>query len=143
MEMKYEPATIDVKYVHEPGWNLSVIEGLPIQRVIWIHFQVGHVRTGHALKTGNQMIIVQAGQVEVLTECEHKVKKFVLRAGGRALLLPAMTWRSYIARTKDAMMTVLCSNIYNELDYIRDYQEYVDAVCESGEEIQEEEGPIH
>lgn len=126
-----KPRTVEIKTVKEPGWVLKVIEGIPIQRVIWINFDAGHVRTGHATRQCEQVLFAQRGEVQVITERNDETKKFLLKPTGHALYIPEMTWRSYKCLTREAMLLVICSNTFRESDYIRDYESFKDEVRQS------------
>lgn len=125
------PKTFDIKKVEEDKWKLFVVEGLPIKRVLWIYLKSGSLRLGHATKKCEQILFAQRGEVQVNVEFDGTKKNFNLKSTGRALYVPAFAWRSYKCLSREAILLVICSEIYDEKDYIRDYEIFKNEIYQS------------
>lgn len=57
-------------------------------------------------------------------------KKIYLEKPYEGLYVPNDMWREMYDFSSDAVLLVLASDFYNEEDYIRDYQQFIDFVKE-------------
>jgi hypothetical protein len=55
----------------------------------------------------------------------------VLSSPDRGLYIPPLTWGSQYQFSSDAVLLVLASHNYDEVDYIRDYTKYLEVVSGS------------
>src|SRR4051812_20184385 len=85
----------------------------------------GAVRGRHAHKQCAQFLICVHGIIDV--ECDDGVDKrrFALDRGTKGLLIPPSIWASETYRTDGAVLAVLCDRVYEENDYIRNYEEFL------------------
>lgn len=85
----------------------------------------GAVRGQHAHRQCIQFLICVHGIIDV--ECDDGVNKqhFKLDRGNKGLLIPASVWTSEVYRTDGAVLAVLCDRLHEEVDYIRNYQEFL------------------
>jgi hypothetical protein len=111
--------------------NLGVVEfsKLPFQvhRIYWISsFKPDAVRGLHAHKTLYQVLILISGSITI--ELYKGVKKELINmsSSSRPLLIDPGTWRVMRDASADAMLMVIASAGYDESDYIRDWDEYLD-----------------
>ena len=87
----------------------------------------GDTRGYHAHKQNKQLLMCFAGTVEVKTIAKDDsgalVEQNHVLNEGDFLYTPEMTWgeQTYY---NNAILNVLCSEKYNEEDYIRDYEEF-------------------
>jgi dTDP-4-dehydrorhamnose 3,5-epimerase-like enzyme len=79
------------------------------------------VRGEHAHKVCEQFLICVKGSLRVVADDGENREAFVLDRPGQGLYLPAMTWASQYAYSKDAVLLVFASHDYDPDDYIRDY----------------------
>ena len=49
----------------------------------------------------------------------------ILSGPGVGLYVPPMVWSTQYAYTSDAMLMGLASDVYDEAEYVRDYDEYL------------------
>jgi len=91
------------------------------------HVPEGETRGYHAHKTNDQFLLCFNGQVIAKTIRKNESGELVEQAHelneGDFLYMPAKTWGEQ-TYSDDAVLHVLCSNKYNEDDYVRDYEEF-------------------
>lgn len=97
-----------------------------IKRVYWTYFTPNDVqRGGHAHKKLEQVIFAVSGTIEFNVENVNGAKqKFVLDNPCKGLYIPKMMWRD-IKFSHSAVLLCIASEIFDEKDYIRDYNEYL------------------
>lgn len=94
-----------------------------IKRVYWTYFTPNDVqRGGHAHRQLEQVIFAVSGTIEFNVEDEAGNKSvFVLDKPHKGLYIPKRTWRD-IKFSHSAVLLCIASEIYDEKDYIRDYE---------------------
>ncbi len=107
--------------------SLAENETLPfeVKRIYWTYFTPEDVeRGGHSHINLEQILIAMAGTIIVKTEMPGGVKNtFVLDSPSKGLLIPKLCWRE-MKYTHNAVQMCIASIIYDEIDYIRDYEEF-------------------
>lgn len=96
-----------------------------IKRVFWTYFTPESViRGGHAHKSTIQAIVAVSGNItfEIQNQKEYK-ETFVLDSPNKLLVIPTLYW-SDIKFSHNAVLLCLASEDYDELEYIRDYNEF-------------------
>ena len=87
----------------------------------------GETRGYHAHKQNKQLLMCFSGRVEVKTvekdDSGNLIEQNHVLNEGDFLYTPEMTWgeQTYY---NNAVLNVLCSEKYNEEDYIRDYEQF-------------------
>lgn len=126
--------TFEFPKISDPRGNLSFIEGarhvpFPIKRVFYIYdVPGGETRGGHAHKECAEVLIAVSGSLQVrLTDGEQE-RTYTLNRANRGLLVPPGLWRTMTDFTTGTVVLALCSREYEEEDYIRDYDEFIDYV---------------
>lgn len=110
--------------------NLSVVEnGIQIpfdmKRAFFIYdVPGGESRAGHAHHTLYQFIIAVGGSFTVHLDDGETKESILLNKPYEGLLLKPGTWSHLVDFSSGAVALVLCSDFYNEDDYIRDYEEF-------------------
>lgn len=96
-----------------------------IKRVYYMYDTGIGVRRGyHAHKKLEQILICIHGSCKIhLDDCKE-TKEIVLDKPYEGLYISNSIWREMYDFTEDAVLMVLASEIYDESDYIRDYQEF-------------------
>lgn len=115
--------------------NLTVVEQLKevpfeIKRVYWTYdVPSGESRGGHAHKQLKQLIVAMSGSFIVNLDDGHGGKEaFHLNHPWEGLLVDTEVWRTLDDFSTGAVCMVLASELYDEEDYIYDYDEFVDYV---------------
>ncbi|MEP0984481.1 FdtA/QdtA family cupin domain-containing protein [Ekhidna sp.] len=98
-----------------------------IKRVYWTYFTPNHIERGnHAHKKLEQLIFAVNGKIDFNLEDSNGNKhKFTLDAPHIGLYIPPGYWRT-IRFSHNAVLLCLASEAYDENDYIRDYNDFLD-----------------
>ena len=112
--------------------KLSVVEKdiipFSIKRVYYLYdVPSDSYRGGHAHKKLIQFMIPLSGSFEVLIDDGNKKKKIMLNKPDKGLLIPQGIWREMDNFSSGAICLVMASHKYDELDYIRDYQTFLES----------------
>ena len=123
---------IEFPKICDPRGNLSFIEGgchvpFPIKRVFYI-FDVpgGAYRGAHAHKENSMVLIALSGSFDLHLSDGKEEKIITLNHATKGVLIPPGVWDSMQNFTTGTVILALCSHYYDEEDYIRDYDEYLD-----------------
>jgi hypothetical protein len=125
---------IDLPKISDPRGNLTFIEGnqhipFEIRRVYYLYDVPGGAeRGGHAHKELSQLIIAMSGSFDVILEEGGEKKRFHLNRSYQGLYVCPMIWRELDNFSSGSVCMVLASNIYEESDYYRDYNDYLRAI---------------
>lgn len=137
MDTFFEPKLIEYPKIEDPRGNLSFIESgklLPfdIERVYWTYdIPSWRERSGRALRTCAEVIIATSGQFTVtIDRGDGNEKRFTLNRSNVGLYLPPMTWRSISDFVSGSTCLVIASKLFDEADYIRDYQQFKSALSD-------------
>lgn len=97
-----------------------------IKRVYYM-FETGEgVRRGfHAHKNLKQILICTSGSCKIHLDDGKETKEIVLDDPSEGLFIANNLWREMYDFSKDAVLMVLASDLYNEKDYIRNYDEFL------------------
>ena len=118
------------KFLDERG-NLSVIEenkNIPfkIERVYWIYdVPGGEKRGGHAYRNNEEFIVALSGAFDIIINDGREKRRFQLNRSYYGLYVPNGFWREMDNFSTNSLAVVLSSTKYNEDDYIRDYDEFI------------------
>jgi hypothetical protein len=124
---------IDLPKISDPRGNLTFIEGgrhipFEIRRVYYLYDVPGGAeRGGHAHKNLHQLIIALSGSFDVILDDGKQKRRFHLNRSYNGIYVCPMIWRELDNFSSASVCMVLASNLYDEADYYRDYQEYVHA----------------
>ncbi len=124
---------IELPKITDPRGNLSFIEGgqhipFDIKRVYYLYdVPGGSERGGHAHKELHQLIIAMSGSFDVLLDDGKEKKHIHLSRSYNGLYVCPMIWRELDNFSSGSVCMVLASNKYDEVDYYRDYVEFMQA----------------
>lgn len=122
---------IELPKITDPRGNLTFVEGgnqipFDIRRVYYLYDVPGGAeRGGHAHKALSQLIIAMSGSFDVILDEGGEKKRFHLNRSYQGLYVCPMMWRELDNFSSGSVCMVLASNIYEESDYYRDYNEYL------------------
>ena len=125
---------IELPKILDPRGNLTYIEGgqhipFDIKRVYYLYDVPGGAeRGGHAHKELSQLIIAMSGSFDVILDEGGEKKRFHLNRSYQGLYVCPMMWRELDNFSSGSVCMVLASNLYEESDYYRDYNEYLKAL---------------
>ena len=92
------------------------------------------VRRGfHAHKNLEQVLICVHGSCKVLLDNGSETSDVVLDKPYEGLYIANNIWREMYDFSPDAVLLVLASQLYDESDYIRDYDEFLAFISSRGE----------
>ena len=125
---------IDLPKIADPRGNLTFIEGpegnchipFEIKRVYYLYdVPGGSLRGGHAHKGLHQLIIAMSGSFDIVLDDGYAKKRVHLNRSYNGLYVCPMIWREMDNFSSGAVCMVLASNLYDEADYYRDYDEFM------------------
>lgn len=100
-----------------------------IKRVYYMYDTKENVRRGfHAHKELEQILICIHGSCKVLLDNGEEKKVVSLEKPYEGLYISNDMWREMYDFSEDAVLMVLASEYYNESDYIRNYDEFLEFV---------------
>lgn len=100
-----------------------------IKRVYYMYdTSEGVTRGCHAHKSLEQILICIHGSCKILLDNGVEKKIVYLEKPYEGLYVPNSMWREMYDFSEDAVLMCLASEVYNENDYIRDYEEFLEFV---------------
>lgn len=97
-----------------------------IKRVYYIYATQPEVRRGfHAHRELEQVLICVHGSCSVLLDDGEVRETVLLDKPHEGLYVPKGIWREMYDFSLDAVLLVLASELYDEADYIRNYDEFL------------------
>lgn len=114
----------------EENGDLVVIENnkdipFEVKRVFFVRAPQASIRGQHAHIECNQFLICSTGRILVLCDDGKNKCSFVLDTPKMGLLIPKGIWAQQKYLTDNSILTVLCDREYEESDYIRDYDDFL------------------
>lgn len=98
-----------------------------VHRVYYLYDVPGGVeRGGHAHKQLFQLIVAASGSFSVTLDDGNAKRTFVLNRPYQGLLVVPGIWRTLEDFSSGSVCMVLASEKYDESDYIRSYEEFVE-----------------
>lgn len=125
---------IELPKITDHRGNLTFVEGgehipFDIRRVYYLYDVPGGAsRAAHGHKELHQLMISMTGAFDVTLDDGYEKKTFHLNRSYYGLYIPPMMWRDLDNFSTGAVCMVLASDIYDEDDYFRNYQEFLTAV---------------
>lgn len=124
MEIKFIPLQA---HGDDRGSLIALEEGINIpfsvKRVYYLFNTKDGVRRGyHAHKTLKQVAIVVRGSCRFVLDDGWEKVEVLLDNPAKGLLIESFMWREMYDFSDDCVLMVLADQLYDESDYIRDYQ---------------------
>ncbi|MCK9159093.1 MAG: FdtA/QdtA family cupin domain-containing protein [Bacteroidaceae bacterium] len=127
----YQCNIIELEKHHHDKGNITVVENnvtIPfrVKRIYYVYDAPGgESRGGHAHKALYQLIVAASGSFSITLD-DGKVKRtFLLNRPYQGLLIAPGIWRTLDDFSSGAVCLVLASEMYDEKDYIRNYNEFL------------------
>lgn len=123
---------LELRQIPRREGKITPVEGLrdipfEIARVYYLYdVPGGENRGGHAHKQLQQLIVSVMGSFDVVLDDGRSNRTVTLNRGYRGLYVPRLIWRELVNFSSGAVCLVLASRPYEEEDYIRDYETFVE-----------------
>lgn len=129
----YDCSIIELdKHHSDRKGNISVVENgitvpFDVKRVYYLYdVPGGESRGSHAHKDLSQLIIAASGSFRVTLDDGNVKRSFILNRPYQGLYVKPGIWRDLEDFSSGAVCMVLASEVYQESDYIRDYQNFLE-----------------
>ena len=125
---------IDLPKIEDARGNLTFVEGdnhipFDIKRVYYLYDVPGGSHRGaHAHRNLHQFMIAMSGSFDVTLTDGHEEQTFHLNRSYFGLYICPMMWRYLDNFSSGAVCMVMASSRYDEGDYIRDYETFLQEV---------------
>jgi dTDP-4-dehydrorhamnose 3,5-epimerase-like enzyme len=125
---------IELPKISDPRGNLTFVEAnrhipFDIKRVYYLYdVPGGSERAGHGHKQLQQLFIAMSGSFDLLIDDGHEKKKYHMNRSYYGLYVCPMIWRDLDNFSSGAVCMVLASDYYDESDYYREYQDFINIV---------------
>lgn len=122
---------IELPKITDRRGNLTVAEQLKnipfvIKRAYWVYdVPAGENRGGHAHKALHQLLVAMSGSFTVNLDNGTEKQSYLLNHPWEGLLIPPGIWRTLDDFSSGAVCMVLADELYDEADYIYDYQDFI------------------
>jgi hypothetical protein len=120
--------------INDPRGNLTFVEAhrhvpFDIRRVYYLYDVPGGAeRGGHAHRALHQLIIAMSGSFDIHLDDGRAKKTIHLNRSYNGLYVCPMIWREIDNFSSGAVCMVLASDFYDEKDYYRNYNLFIDDV---------------
>jgi len=107
---------------------LEEMKNIPfeIKRVYYMYDTIPGVSRGHhAHKKLEQILICVHGSCKVLLDNGSEKEVVILDKPNEGIYISNDIWREMFDFTEDAVLMVLASELYDESDYIRNYDDFI------------------
>lgn len=123
---------IPLTCIKENRGALTVVENNDIpfsfRRVFSVKANEGDVRGNHAHKECKQFMVCLNGEIDILIDDGISQKNFLLDKPNSGVLVPDGIWSTQKYYKQDSVLLVLCDMDYDEDDYIREYDQYLEYI---------------
>ena len=129
-----EGRIIRLSKISDPRGNLTVAQcpdNIPfdIRRVYWTYdIPAGESRGGHAHKQCREVVIAVSGSFTVTLDDGKERRTYLLNRPYEGLIIETGIWRTLDDFSSGAVCLVLASREFDENDYIRSYEKYLDSI---------------
>ena len=141
------PELIRLKKMTDARGNLSVVEQcsdvpFEIQRIFYLYdVPTGESRGAHAHVALHQFLVCLSGSFDVVWDNGTSSEVVHLNRPWMGLHIPPMIWASECNFDSGSVCLVVTSALYDEHDYIRDYERFRRARKIFNAEVREESAP--
>jgi len=121
---------IEIPKIENSLGNIAVIENdvipFDIKRVYYLYdIPSSSIRGGHSHKSLQQVLIAISGSFDVILKDGISSTTITLNKPDRGLLIKNNMWRELQNFSSGAVCLVIASEVFDEADYIRDYNDFL------------------
>lgn len=121
---------ISIPKIEDPRGNLSVIEKdvipFEIKRVYYLYdVPAGAKRGGHSHIKTKEVLVALSGSFEVVLKDGVGTEIYTLNKPFEGLIVNNGVWRELQNFSSGAVCLVLASEVFEEEDYIRDFEDFL------------------
>src|SRR3989344_686063 len=122
---------IEIPKIEDEGFLCFMEEGnqipFKIKRIYYIHDAFDYaIRGKHAHKKNKQILFCIKGSITIKLDNGNEKEFIKLSESNKGIYLDTMMWHEMLDFNKDTVLLVLASEKFDENDYIRDYQVYLE-----------------
>ncbi len=128
----YDCVILPLSKIHNRAGNITIVEGqthipFDVRRIYYLYdIPGGEDRGGHAHKALHQLIVAASGAFHVLLDDGQNKKIVTLNRPDYGLMVVPGIWRALFEFSSGAICLVLASQKYDQEDYIRQYDQFID-----------------
>jgi len=100
-----------------------------IARIFIVRADKGSIRGRHAHRECTQLLICTNGTVQVSCDDGKQTSTYILNEANYGLLIKPGIWAEQRYIKENTVLTVLCDLPYEEGDYIRNYEDFLEYKC--------------
>ena len=121
---------VNIPKVEDHRGNIAVIENdvvpFEIKRVYYLYDVPSTAqRGGHAHKEQIELLIALSGSFDVILKDGKNTQTVTLNKPDKGLLIKTNVWRELENFSSGSVCLVVVSDVFNEEDYIRNYDDYL------------------
>jgi hypothetical protein len=127
----YDCVILPLNKIHNRAGNITIVEGqanvpFDVKRIYYLYdIPGGEDRGGHAHRELQQLIVAASGSFDVLLDDGINKKVVTLNRPDYGLMVVPGIWRELMEFSSGAICLVLASLYYDELDYVREYDDFL------------------
>lgn len=126
---------IQIPNIKDERGSLSFVEvgkiiNFPINRIYWL-YDFTQTRGAHAHKQLKQFMFCTGGSIDLILDDGKNRETITLDSANKGILIEKPLWREITNFKNNPNLIVLASDIYDEKDYIRSYEEFKQWKCNS------------
>lgn len=125
-----QTSLIKIPNIADHRGNIAVIENMVLpfttKRVYYLYdIPSTSRRGGHSHKKQQEFLIAISGSFDIIIKSKEGTKVITLNKPNIGLLINENVWRELENFSSGAVCLVLASDVFDENDYIRDFNEYL------------------
>ena len=127
----YDCSVLELPKITNRAGNITPVHGnvnvpFDVKRVFYTYdIPGGEARGAHAHKECHQFLVAASGSFEVVLDDSINKRTVLLNRPFYGLHIPPGIWAAEQGFSSGAICLVLASHVYDDDDYIRDYQEFL------------------
>lgn len=135
----YSGDRVEFPQFRDSRGNLSFVEGnnhipFDIKRIYYLYDVPAEAeRGGHAHKALRQVIIAMSGSFDLILDDGKTKQTITLNRCHYGIYIGSMVWREMNNFSSGAVALVLASDEFDESDYIRDYNGFLESLGKASE----------